>query len=551
MSKETKIKIFKAKKVVTMNSDQPTGEAVAVEDGRILAVGSADELHERFEDAQIDDSLAEKVLTPGLIDAHCHMQMEGTFWNFAWIGYFDRVTPEGSIVHGIRSVSAVVDRLKELNNQMSDPNEPLVAWGFDPILLKDEDLTIDHLDQVSTSRSVLVVNASGHIFYANSALLKKAKITSETKVDGVIKGEDGSPNGILEEMPAMLLVAEFTPEITADAKSPKSIRNGAKLAQRAGCTTASELACFMGPAFDSYQAEVAKPDFPVRVAVSPLASAILDHRSPEEAITYLKDVRKEMPEKMILGPTKWIVDGSIQGYTADLMWPGYCGSHSNPMINTPLEMLHDQIAPFHNAGFQIAMHTNGDGATEIALKAVEELLDEAPRLNHRHRLEHCQVASHSQFERIANLGMCVNLFSNHVYYWGDQHRAKTLGPDKTLRMDATGTALSLGVHFSLHSDSPVTPIGPLFSAWCAVNRKTLSGRVLGENERISVEDALAAVTIGSAYLLHRDGELGSIEVGKLADFTVFDEDPLSAEPEKLKDVPIWGTVLGGEIQKAA
>lgn len=103
----------------------------------------------------------------------------------------------------------------------------------------------------------------------------------------------------------------------------------------------------------------------------------------------------------------------------------------------------------------------------------------------------------------------------------------------------------------MHSDSPVTPIGPLFSSWCAVNRETLSGQVLGEHERISVEDALAAMTIGSAYLIHRDGELGSIEVGKFADFTVLDEDPLSVKPEELKDVPVWGTVLGGEVQKAA
>ena len=551
MSDETKTRIFKAKKIITINPDQPTAEAVAVEDGRISAVGDLNELRSRFEDAEIDDTFAEKVLTPGLIDAHCHMQMEGTFWNFAWIGYFDRVSPDRKTIHGLRSVSAVLDRLKEVEGQLDDPGEALVAWGFDPILLDDQDLTTVELDEVSTSRPVLVLNASEHIVYANNALLKKAGITSETTVEGVIKGENGSPNGILEEMQAMFLVMDFMPEIITDAASAQSIMNGAKLAQRAGCTTASELACFMGAAFDSFKAQAAKPDFPVRVAISPLARAILNHRSPEEAIAFLEDVRKDLPPKMMLGPAKWVVDGSIQGYTADLMWPGYCGDHSNPIINTPLDELHDQIKPFHKAGFQVAMHVNGDGATEIALKAVEKLLDEAPRLDHRHRLEHCQVASHSQFERMANLGMCVNLFSNHIYYWGDQHKAKTVGPDKVLRMDATATALDLGIHFSMHSDSPVTPIGPLFSAWCAVNRETLSGQVLGEHERISVEDALAAMTIGSAYLIHRDGELGSIEVGKFADFTVLDEDPLSVKPEELKDVPVWGTVLGGEVQKAA
>jgi len=547
MPKKRETRILTAKKIITINPDQPYADAVAIKDGHILAVGDVGSLSARFPGAHIDNSLAEKVLIPGLIDAHCHMQLEGLFWNHAWVGYFDRTAPDGKSVPGIHSVTDVIYRLKEVERHINKPNVPVVGWGYDPILLNDQILTKKELDQVSTTRPVIVFNTSGHIIYVNSSLLNKAGITSETNITGVIKDSAGNPTGELEELEAMLLAIDFVPDLLTAATSTTSIMNGAKLAQHAGCTTASELACFMGPAFDAYKTQTSVPDFPVRVAVSPLASAMLNKQSPNEMMAYLDDVSRDLPEKLFLGPVKWIVDGSIQGYTADLMWPGYCGSHANPILETPFNQLRKEILPFHEAGYQLAIHVNGDGATEIALNAIEDILDRSPRWDHRHRLEHCQVASRSQFERIANLGMCVNLFSNHIYFWGDEHCAKTFGPDKALRMDAAATALSLGIHFSMHSDSPVTPIAPLFSAWCAVNRATLSGIVLGKDERISIEDGLAAVTLGAAYLLRRDGDLGSIEVGKLADFTILDEDPLSVPAIELKDIPIWGTVLNGNI----
>jgi predicted amidohydrolase YtcJ len=142
------------------------------------------------------------------------------------------------------------------------------------------------------------------------------------------------------------------------------------------------------------------------------------------------------------------------------------------------------------------------------------------------------------------------LFANHLYYWGDAHYSQTIGPDRANRMDACGTALRLGVPFAIHSDAPITPIGPLFTAWCAVNRCTSSGRVLGEEERIGLQDALHAITLGAAYTLRMDGEIGSIEVGKFADFCVLDADPLSLPPRSLKDIGVWGTVLGGRVFEA-
>jgi hypothetical protein len=148
------------------------------------------------------------------------------------------------------------------------------------------------------------------------------------------------------------------------------------------------------------------------------------------------------------------------------------------------------------------------------------------------------------------LGMCVNLFPNHHFYWGDQHYALTVGPERAERMNACATALANGVPMAIHSDAPVTPLGPLFTAWCAVVRQTASGRILGAEERISVADALRTITLGAAYTLGLDGEVGSIEVGKAADFAVLEDDPTEIGAEKLKDVRIWGTVQGGRIFSA-
>ena len=166
----------------------------------------------------------------------------------------------------------------------------------------------------------------------------------------------------------------------------------------------------------------------------------------------------------------------------------------------------------------------------------------------------CNIASSptsALFRRIKKLGMCVNLFPNHHYFWGDEHYNLTVGPERAERMNACATALAEGVPMAIHSDAPVTPLGPFFTAWCAINRLTASGRTLGEHEKISLDDALYAITLGAAYTLKLDGEVGSIECGKRADFAVLEDDPYEIGGANLKDMRIWGTVQGGRVFSAA
>jgi len=145
------------------------------------------------------------------------------------------------------------------------------------------------------------------------------------------------------------------------------------------------------------------------------------------------------------------------------------------------------------------------------------------------------------------MNMCVNHFANHHFYWGDEHYHLTVGPERAERMNACRTALDNGIPLAIHSDAPVTPLSPLFTAWCAVNRKTSSGRTQGEHERITIEEALHAITLGAAYTLNMDDEIGSIEAGKLADFAVLENDPTSVAADALKDVGVWGTVQSGRV----
>jgi hypothetical protein len=322
----------------------------------------------------------------------------------------------------------------------------------------------------------------------------------------------------------------------------------ARTATNVGVTTATDLhARVEDNNVNDYLAVTRDADYPLRLV--PAAAGLT--LSIEEGPGHVASLKRHNNDKLFFGLCKIMTDGSIQGFTGRLKWPGYYNGKPNGIWNLPPQTLTAMVEAYHAAGLQMHMHTNGDEASELMINAIEKALLKAPRSDHRHTLTHCQMADESQFQRMAQLGICANLFTNHIYYWGDQHLALTMGPDRAMRMNACGTAKRLGVPFTIHSDAPVTPLSPLFTAWCAVNRLTASGRVLGANECIDVQDALRAVTLGAAFTLHLDHLVGSIEPGKYADFAVLDEDPTGVSAETLKDVSVWGTVMGGTVYPRA
>jgi predicted amidohydrolase YtcJ len=325
------------------------------------------------------------------------------------------------------------------------------------------------------------------------------------------------------------------------------IRAFGKLCVRAGVTTATDLASTLGEDEVATQLRLTgESTYPVRIV--PLLRLL--GITPKAAVERATALRQRSSENLRMGRIKVVADGSIQGFSARMRWPGYYNGAPNGLWYTAPEAIAQCYQLALAAGVQVHTHTNGDEATDMALDCMQRALTSQSGPDHRFMLQHCQLADAAQYQRIKALGMGVNLFSNHTYYWGEQHRAVTVGPERAERMNACRTALDTGVGMAIHSDAPITPMAPLFTAWCAVNRLTAEGRLLGAAQRINVAEALYAITMGAAWSLHLDGEIGSIECGKRADFCVLDTDPFTVQPEALKDVGIWGTVQGGRVFKA-
>ncbi len=540
--------IYSARKILTMNPNQPEVSHVAVRDGRILGAGALSDL-EGWGDYTLDDRFVDKVLMPGLIEGHAHT-MEGTLWRNVYVGWFDRMDPDGKIWSGLKSIDAVVERLSQEDARLTDPQAPLPGWSLDPIYMDNQRVTRHDLDRVSTTRPIGVLHASGHIMNVNTRALELAGLLKPgINHDGIPLGDDGLPTGELFGPDTMTPVG---PHVGFDRALTDCDERGlvdyAKLCVRAGVTTSTDLAARLTDESVGMMLDVTGRDgFPTRIVPLKVFFGI----SPEEIVDYVVKLKDRSTELLRLGRIKAVADGSIQGFSARMRWPGYHNGAPNGLWYTAP----DQMLELYNralaAGVQVHTHTNGDQATQMALDMLEPALKAYPSPDHRFTLQHCQLADAAQFRKMASLGMCVNLFANHHFYWGDEHYRLTVGPERAERMNACRTALDSGVPLAIHSDAPVTPLGPLFTAWEAVNRITASGRTQGEGEKIPVDAALYAITLGAAYTLHLDDELGSIEVGKKADFAVLEDDPTAVEPMALKDIQVWGTVQNGRIFAAA
>ena len=486
---------------------------------------------------------------PGFVEGHAHV-MEGSLWSKVYCGWFDRADPDGKLWSGVKSVDAVVERLRAAEAALEDPAAAVSGWQLDPIYMDNITVTRADLDRVSTTRPVGVLHASGHIMNVNTKALELAgMMKTGHNHPGIPLGADGLPTGELKGPEVMTPVGPFVGfERNLLDADEAGLRNFAKLCVRTGTTTITDLASRMDEdTVDMMLRVTSEPHYPIRLMPFRF---FLGLSAPELVETVLA-MKKRATDRLRLGQIKIVVDGSIQGFSARLRWPGYHNGAPNGLWYIAPEHLSELLHLALEAGVQVHTHTNGDQATQLVLEKLATALQAHPNPDHRFTLQHCQLADAAQFRLAAKLGMCVNLFANHHYYWGDEHYNLTVGPDRATRMNACRTALDSGVPMAIHSDAPVTPLGPLFTAWAAVNRITASGRVQGEEERIDVSEALYAVTMGAAYTLHLDGEIGSIETGKKADFAVLEADPTACDPMELKDIPVWGTVQGGRIFPAA
>lgn len=545
------IRVYAAREIVTMNPSNPSGRYVAVRDGLILGVAHDPAEFDYWGKYEIDDRFAGDVLVPGFVEAHAH-SLEGLFAETPYVGYFDRLRPDGSTSPGSATLDDVVDRLQSVDAAMTDPEETLVAWGLDPIYYPGERANKTHLDRVSSTRSIFLLHASGHVATVNSALLRAQGITAETETEGVVMGEDGEPTGELQEAAAMMHAGPVVASLFTKMTAESTWWNFGRAALVGGVTTMTDLGSNLlsDPALLTTIESVVNDDrFPARVVSYAFPAALGASYQADDVVVAMQSLKSRETSKWRLGGIKLVADGSIQGWTAVLNPPGYSDGSRGIWTVTPAEM-NASVPVFHAAGINVHCHCNGDAIVDAFTDAVELALRRVAWLDHRHTVQHCQLATSAQLRRMANLGMAANLFANHLWYWGDQHYEQTVGPERANRLEPAATAQREGVRFALHSDANVTPLGGLHLIWAAVNRVTPKGRVLGPEERISAYDALKAVTVDAAYQLHMDREIGSIEIGKRADFAVLSDSPLEVDPMAIRDIAVRGTMVGGVVHEA-
>lgn len=531
--------VYRARKIITMDAQNPLATHVMVRDGRVLAVGDAG-VATLWGGAPVDERYADKVLMPGLIEAHAHVSAGGIF-RYVYCGHYTRTDPQGRTWPGITTAEALVERLRERAAQ-TEKGKPVVGFGFDPTRIAGA-LEREVLDRVSTEHPVIVMHSSLHVLNTNSAGLAAVGMDKGSDLPGVVKDENGRPTGELQEFAGMgPLMAHAGITFRALGDEP-GLRAYGELARRVGVTTASDHFAELEDDEVAMQRRITSEEgFPIRYV--PLMNAM--RRDPAQEAERAHDLRALSTDKLHLGRAKLFTDGSIQGWTAQLKEPGYYTGTDQGIWNMPVDDFTNAVKVLHRAGVKMHIHTNGDAASELACDAMAEALLGAGDADLRHTLEHVQMADRAQMLRMRKLGLTVNLFGNHLYYFGDTHWQNTLGPDRAARMNACLDAAEIwGGNFAIHSDAPVTPMAPLFTAWCAVNRRTESGRVLGNTQQITREQALYCITMGAAHVLKLDHEIGSIACGKRADFCVLHDDPLQTDPALLREIRIAGTVLGG------
>ncbi|MUK87341.1 amidohydrolase family protein [Ornithinibacillus sp. L9] len=535
--------VIKNANILTIDEKNPKAGSLAVSDGRIKKVWlqpepPSDELYITKDTEVID--LQRKTLIPGFVDTHNHLLMYAQFRKQA-----NCSTPPN------KNISDILKRVKDLAEETPE-GEWVMGWGYDDTLLEEKrHPTRDELDAVAPNHPVFLRHISVHFAAANSKALELAGVNEESpdpKGGHFGRDENGRLNGVLHELPALDPVQAIIPEPSADELATL-IGEASQDYLAQGITTSSDAGVGLDQGISEYEAHIkasANGDNPLRMRLMLLHYLLNDEFKDYTAQQLDEEIQARTNGNAKLDSAKHFQDGSIQGMTGALRKPYY----NDPTVYG--ELLNDQdtfnetILHLHKRGFRITIHGNGDRAIGSILDAYEYALENEPRSDHRHRIEHVQTATSEDLDRFKRLDVAASFFINHVFYWGDRHKNIFLGPERASRMNPLADASKRKLLYTLHSDCPITPISPLFSIWAAVNRVTREGHVLGAEQRISVEKALRTMTIDGSKLNFDEENTGSIEVGKLADFAVLDADPTTIDPMKIKDIKVIATFIGGE-----
>jgi len=509
--------------------------AIAIENGRVLAVGSNEDMLALAGPGARTIQLDGRVVLPGFIEPHMHFALMAGLGHLRDIGPF--VNP---------SFEDALNAIREIRD--SSAEGWVTARQFDPILLEPpRDLTTRELDEIVPDRPVFVLNASGHIAYVNSKAIEMAGITrdSEDPPGGEIgRYEDGSPNGVLFGQAAFMGVLLLNRDITERMQSG-FVEAGREVGDQAaalGITTLCDQATggLAGPAeLTAYRAMFEGGRMKSRIR----AYAYSEQPGWDEAGVAAGDGDALM---RVVG-WKIVTDGSNQGFTGRQRDPYYTRDTVGIFYVEP-DALREMAIDRGQRGWPLSMHGNGDAAIDSILDAVEAARDAGVDVAAlRCRIEHCSILHDEQIERMTALGMVPSFLINHVHYWGHVMRDQVFGPEKVQLLDRCQSVEKAGLHWVMHTDAPVSPLGSLQKVRAAVARDLWKepGTILAPGERVSVEAAIRAVTRNAAWACHSETEIGSLEAGKFADLVILDSDPRKVEPREIADIRISETWMDG------
>lgn len=526
--------------ILTVNDDMPVVEAVMVEDGKIKKVGKKDEILALKDESTDLFDLEGKTMLPGLIDPHGHI-------------FAVAQTLTVTNLSEAKSIDELLDILrKRLEESPIKEGEWLVGFGYDNTKYPNEEHpTKFDLDKVSDTIPIFISHASGHLAVANSKALEAFGYVGdnyEVPEGGIVRTVEGTkePNGILEEN------ACLDPEKRNCIPKPSfdtvmhSLKKAQELYASLGLTTCQDASVDEGIhklLQDAAENGILFIDI-VGFAMQPTTMKLLqDEGTPK---------REYVNHYKLLGGKAWL-DGSPQGKTAWLTKPYYEVPEGKDKDYCGYPIQEDDIVTAYfksliDNNIQVNVHCNGDAASDQFIRCYRNALEASKSyVDLRPVMVHCQTVREDQLDEMKELGIIPTFFLDHIYYWGDYHYESVLGPERANRISPAKSALDRGMNFTLHQDPPVKMPNQILAIHNAVNRRTLGGRVLGEDLRISVMDAIKAVTINGAYQYFEEDTKGSIEEGKVADFVILDKNPLEVDKEHLKDIKVLETIKGDKV----
>lgn len=538
--------IFLGGPIVTVNANNEEVEALAVKDGKIVALGQQADIKKNWSGAKtkvID--LNGRTLMPGFVEPHVHIVLTSMVEGL-WLDLSNFTLPYDTLETISTKLRAALKNVP--------PGGWLAGFGVDPSRTSPfmAELTTEVLDKVSTDVPIFIVNQSGHIAYVNTKAFEVAGVTNKTPNPpggGIyVKDAQGNLTGKLIEPPSYLPFQAKMP-IPTQAQLVEAMRKTTKKLAMKGITTSAEITVGANLGLDNelglYQYLMANGGLPVRVRAYLYGSAI------PKGFNTIKPNQGD--DRLRFVGVKFLADGSTQGLTAALNEPYTypAGTQNKGSLNYQTQTLLNDIRPYFDQGWQISIHANGDRAIDQALENYNTLLSGVAKPESRRlRIEHFTITKPEQLIQTKKLGVVPGFTIGHVHYWGEPFHNQIVGPVRANRIDASASMKKEGIRFAYHSDSPVSPYGPLKYITQGVTRVWQSPleRVLGPNERVSVDDAIRAVTIDAAYQMMSDHEVGSLEAGKLADFVVLEKNPRSTAPAQIADIKVLETWVGGQRQ---